>query len=185
MLDQLLACTSNRWSPGIGDPSMMGWGTVIAYLVAVALCVRATRNSATRDIKTFWGVVSILLILLAVNEQLDLQSAAMAMGKCLAWAQDWYEERRTVQLWAVIGLICFIGVAILWLLIAIRHSLASVWPALLGLCFLAGFIILRAADFHHVTALSELGFETFSLSQALELAGIAVIALNAGLAGAK
>ena len=30
-----------RWSPGIGDPTVMGWLTVVAYLAAAWLCLRA------------------------------------------------------------------------------------------------------------------------------------------------
>jgi tellurite resistance protein TehA-like permease len=33
-----------RWSPGIGDPSFMGWLTVAAYLVAAWLCWRVFRR---------------------------------------------------------------------------------------------------------------------------------------------
>src|SRR5882672_1117833 len=33
------------WSPGIGDPTVMGWLTVAAYFAASWLCVRAFRRA--------------------------------------------------------------------------------------------------------------------------------------------
>jgi hypothetical protein len=38
-----------NWSPGIGDPSLVGWLTVVAYLLAAGLCWRAFRRLGPRD----------------------------------------------------------------------------------------------------------------------------------------
>lgn len=50
-LSSLLAQTSDpaggwigAWSPGIGDPTFVGWITVLAYLVASYLCLRVFRQ---------------------------------------------------------------------------------------------------------------------------------------------
>ncbi|MDB5657901.1 MAG: isopropylmalate isomerase large subunit [Cypionkella sp.] len=37
------------------------------------------------------------MLILAVNKQLDLQSALAATGRCIAQFQGWYRARRDVQ----------------------------------------------------------------------------------------
>jgi hypothetical protein len=39
----LVTGADGRWHPGIGDPSVVGWVTVVAYVVAAALALRALR----------------------------------------------------------------------------------------------------------------------------------------------
>jgi hypothetical protein len=38
-----------RWSPGIGDPSPLGWITVVLYLVVAWLCFLSARRSRALD----------------------------------------------------------------------------------------------------------------------------------------
>ena len=35
-----------HWKPGIGDPNVMGWITLAAYVVAGALCIRAAAKTS-------------------------------------------------------------------------------------------------------------------------------------------
>ena len=35
---------ADHWRPGIGDPTFMGWLTVVAYFTAVPLCWMAGRS---------------------------------------------------------------------------------------------------------------------------------------------
>ena len=41
----LVKNADGRWVPGIGDPSLMGWLTVVAYFVTAFLCYRASRKA--------------------------------------------------------------------------------------------------------------------------------------------
>ncbi len=83
------SCALERWSPRIGDPSLMGWLTVGVYLLAglVALWVLASARfpAATRGReRLFWLFVALILFFLAINKQLDLQSYLTAVGRCVA-----------------------------------------------------------------------------------------------------
>jgi len=54
------------WSPGIGDPNVMGWITVVAYLWASYLCFavhRAWRSSVGAATKGWaWGPIALALL---------------------------------------------------------------------------------------------------------------------------
>ena len=64
------ATVNGRWTPGIGDPTILGWVTVFGYALAVVLCVRAmlkakrasTDASAFRVV-LFWGILAGITLL--------------------------------------------------------------------------------------------------------------------------
>src|SRR3954467_6988308 len=91
------------WRPGIGDPTIGGWVTVLLYFLAVWSTWRTSRFGFASTEVHFWCVISILFIGLGINKQLDLQTAMTELGRVIASYQGWYGERRTVQLWFIVG----------------------------------------------------------------------------------
>jgi hypothetical protein len=178
----LLACALRRWQPGIGDPTPGGWltawGYAIAALAALAVAARPLPRPHRRIERAFWIGAGLLLLLLAVNKQLDLQSFATAAGRCVAQAHDWYAARRTVQAAAVLALaaLCTGGGALLaWRL---RSTLARTGLALLGLTLIAAFVLIRAIGFHHVDALIGWRLGGMRSNAILELGGICLFAIG-------
>lgn len=63
---ELRAGWVGAWSPGIGDPNVMGWVTVVAYLWAAYLCFAVHRRwraaaGSTGQART-WGPVALALL---------------------------------------------------------------------------------------------------------------------------
>ncbi|MDP5308562.1 hypothetical protein [Paracoccus spongiarum] len=174
-----MGCVAGAWRPRIGDPDVTGWLTVLAYLLCLVLAVQVWRCLRGRDGRAFWGLVAGLMLVLAINKQLDLQSAMTALGRCLAQAQGWYEYRRFVQA----GFIAILGIALLAGLLvglkALRGRLRQSGVALVGLAVLCAFVAVRAVGFHHMDAL--IGQRQFGVSTnyLFENAGLLLIALNA------
>jgi hypothetical protein len=81
-----------HWSPGIGDPSAMGWVTVALYLAAAWLCFRSARSSRILDRygsharwePRLWALFVVVLLALGINKQLDLQSAFTEVMRVVA-----------------------------------------------------------------------------------------------------
>jgi hypothetical protein len=154
-MEAIFACTFERWQPGIGDAGWRGWSTVALYLAVAALAVLVARRapfpgrSRGRE-RLFWGVVAGLMLALAVNKQLDLQSALTAAGRCMAKAQGWYGARRVVQALFLTGLATGGVLVLIGLLRVLRGTWArSALPAL-GLVFVLTFVLMRAVGFHHL-----------------------------------
>ena len=183
MTEGVLGCTFETWSPGIGDPGPRGWITVAAYLAAAVLALRAGRGEAAARVRLFWFALGAGLLLLAVNKQLDLQSALTAAGRCAAKAGGWYDHRAGVQRAFVgtVGLSAVIAAAALATFM--RRHLCRLWPAILGACALLAFVAIRAAGFHHVDRLIGQGAFGVTVNLALELGGLALIAWGAARAG--
>jgi len=144
-----------NWTPGIGDPTLGGWLTVVLYLVTAAVCWRLARRLGSdgpglHSEAIVWGAIAVLFVGLGINKQLDLQSALTEIGRVLAHTQGWYEQRGTVQLLfvAAIGAICL--AATLAFLLLIRRAPAITWLAALGTILVLAFVGIRAASFHHV-----------------------------------
>jgi len=171
----MMGVSDGRWHPGIGDPSLAGWVTVAAYGLAMLVCYLSHRYSAAKSERNFWLVIAVVMALLGVNKQLDLQSWLTELGRDMALANGWYNERRFVQVMFISWLtIIALGVAV-WLGHRLGEFSKHAKLAGLGLVLLAFFVVMRASSMHHVDALLSLSFVNLRLNVALELMGIAMI----------
>lgn len=170
-----LTCAFTRWSPGLGDNHLIGWATVLVYLAAALATARAARRvgrgTTNGRERWFWWITCAILLVLAVNKQLDLQSLVTMIARCHASLNGWYDMRRSAQsafVWAVAGG----GVVMLGLLaLLLRGLLRRVWLALLGLGFVCGFVAIRAASFHQMDGLIGSTLLGLRVNWLLELTG--------------
>ena|ERR1051326_8710361 len=179
----MLAFTADdHWQPGIGDPTVIGWLTVVAYFIATVFCWKATlaAKKQKRDKEAlFWLLFTSFLLCLGINKQLDLQTWFTLFGKHLAEQEGWYGERRIFQavFIAMVTLVAVAGWIICWRLA--RKTVRHYGLALTGGMFLACFILIRAASFHYVDQMLGLKLHYFTLNSFLELGGILCVAMAA------
>lgn len=165
------------WSPGIGDPTIAGWLTVIAYFAAAALCFRTAHRLSQRNSTetTFWRLLALGLAALGVNKQLDLQSAVTELGRFLLREQGLQEHKRELQrlfIGAVLVIAGCAGAVLVWW---IRRSARATKIAAIGVCTLLTFVVVRAASFHHFDHLLGVRLLGLKLNWVLELGGISVV----------
>lgn len=173
------------WSPGMGDPTIGGWVTVALYIVVAVACHRMLRLERLRRLvlsdheKLIWRILTAGVILLGINKQLDLQSAATELARMLAHEYGWYRNRRQYQeafiaATAVMGLTALAAMAVL----AWNAPVPTLW-ACTGAMGLTVFVGIRAASFHHVDEM--LGWSTggLPLNWLLEIGSLLVIGWNA------
>ncbi|MCW1922820.1 hypothetical protein OKA05_09685 [Luteolibacter arcticus] len=167
-----------RWRPVIGDPSPMGWFTVVAYALAAFLAWRTW--SQNRDRNRVWLGVTVLMAFLCLNKQFDLQSLFTDIGREFARMFDQYENRRTFQklfIIAVLGVVAIFGPLFAW---KYRAFLAGHKLLAAGIVFLLTFIVVRAISMHHVDEfLKTSRAGGLKMNWILELTGIALIAIAA------
>lgn len=170
------------WTPGIGDPTPMGWTTVAAYLLASILSGLAARTAALRrnaGEARFWWITAAILLCLAINKELDLQSAFTAIGKHIAIQQGWYDARRQFQLVFIAGIMLAGLVAAVLMLRVSRKNSAGIRLALTGLAFIGAFVVIRATSFHHIDEWLGTGPLQLRWNWILELGGITVVLAGA------
>jgi hypothetical protein len=178
-----------------------GWIIVACYGVAAALCVWALRVAHAgarraaayggqerrasvrvrpyRASMLFWLLVAGLFVFLAFNKQVDLQTWLTDLGRRVAEAQGWYDQRRAVQT-AFVCAVMGTGMTALGVLLYFtrdllpRHVLAFVGVVILG-CFL----FTRASSFHDIDEVLSQSVLGIKLRWPLELAGIVCVAVSA------
>jgi hypothetical protein len=153
-----------NWSPGIGDPTVGGWVTVVLYFLA-----------AVSTWKTAWRAISILFVALGINKQLDLQTALTEFGRVVADYQGGYNERQIVQVWFTMGVaVASILIACVLLTFA-RKSPAPTWLALVGTTTVLAFVLIRAASFHHIDRFIGETILELRWNWVLEMGGISTV----------
>lgn len=177
-------CVSQRWQPVIGDPTWEGWATVLIYLMAAVLAWRVARGcgfppATRRRERIFWMMTALIMAALAINKQLDLQSAITAAGRCLAVAQGWYGQRQLLQLGFLVAVAGLAAVFLAGLVLLLRGSGRRSAPAVLGLVFVCLFVLMRAASFHHLDRLLGLPVSGLRINTLLEWTGPLLISLGA------
>ncbi len=177
---------SVRWELKTGDPTLLGWVTVVAYLLAAGLCARVAWRAGElfpKPVKVhrlIWTLLALGALFLGVNKQLDLQTWMTNVLRSLAYEQGWYEQRDGLQSLFIfafaLGALGLIA-ALAWLL---RRTWRRYWLLLLGILFLARFIMVRAAGFFGVR-LPELSRFTggIRINGILEILGAVCIAAAA------
>jgi hypothetical protein len=165
-----------RWHPGIGDPTLIGWFTVLAYGLAALLCYGSGKRFANTPKGRFWWGLALVMLALGINKQLDLQSWFTELGRDLALQYGWYGQRRLVQILFIATLL--VSAILAWLFLLKQWSNWDKYSrnATYGLVLLIVFVIARATSFHHVDILLGLNLGGLSINGILELSGIGTIA---------
>jgi hypothetical protein len=174
--------SSFDWSPGIGDPTFVGWSTVVLYFVASVSSWRTggkveLNGSDSIAEPRAWRFISIFFLFFGLNKQLDLQTAMTEFGRALARYQGWYEERQSIQVAfiSLVAVVCLIMT--LTMLIWMRRAPKSTWLALAGATLVLGYVLIRASSFHHIDRF--IGETIFGLrwNWVIEIGGISLVLL--------
>ncbi|MDO8989013.1 MAG: hypothetical protein Q7U91_05205 [Sideroxyarcus sp.] len=176
-----------QWSPGIGDPTIVGWLTVALYAVAAMMCWRAALEckrprlkKTTRPLESaLWWFLSIVLWFLCINKQLDLQTAITETARMLSHRDGWYGERQVYQQ-MFIKVLVLGGASCACLLLFITWKMSrAIKLAMFGLCLLGVFIVIRASSFHHFDVFIGSSVLGIRWNWILEISGIGIVSLAA------
>ncbi len=171
------------WYPTIGDPTFMGWFTVVAYFITACFSFRVFSigkfGRVPEKQKRLWLLITLLLFLLCINKQLDLQTFFTTTAKYYFLKYDIYSDRRLFQELFIltifmIGIFTCVGLFLEYQKVIKNHYLA-----IFGLVFLVVFILIRASSFHGVDIFIQMNFLGLRMNWILELTGIFLILWNA------
>jgi hypothetical protein len=176
-----------NWSPGIGDPTFVGWLTVGFYVWAAWLCCQVLRLehdlklALSPEEKLYWPMLVVGLVLLGINKQLDLQTALTEIGRIIAVYQGWYERRREIQA-EIVGLIVLLAFLMCLLLALLTRRVPMVTRVtLVGSVLLLAFVVVRAVSFHHVDEFIHYRVAGMRMNWIMEIGGLLVIGIGARL----
>ncbi len=175
----MIGCLGGEWTPAFGDRGVLAWITVLAYLACAALALAVWRGMDQRALRRFWGAMAIVMLFLAVNKQLDLQTALNQTGRCISMAQGWHDYRRYAQLLFIILAVAAVVLVFKRSRQMMRGHLQTHLLALAGLALVCGYVLIRASSLNAVDAIGRRSILGVSVNFLLENAGLVLIALNA------
>jgi uncharacterized membrane protein len=187
------AAVLGDWTFAFHDSTGLDWAITLGYLGVAGLCFygwwkhRRDAVDGKADVRGFWLVVGIVMVLLGVNKQLNFQTLLTDLGRDAAAQQGWYERRRTAQKLFVIAFTLVGAAAVGALGWWVRRAWRKYLLALVGLCFAGIYAVVRAASFHHVLTQREGARHHPIAQEILEMAAIALIGVAAwrGLRGGR
>lgn len=176
----------------LNDPTMIGWLTTGMYVAAATLCGIAARWPARkplrgavshrtdrRRIAAFWWILAAALLLLAINKQLDAQTALTNTLRDMAERGGWYGKRR---MWQFIFIVVAAG-ALIGAVWGVHRLLGRHWRehrlALVGVVLVAGFLLLRIVDIERLGEMTNLPLSANRGRTVVEWAGLACIGAGA------
>ena len=171
----------HEWSVGIGDPTFLGWFICISYFVAFWICWnKALQAKRINDNYPFWLGLTIFLLFLGINKQLDLQSLFIQTIRNLSIQHGWYEQRKLVQIAFVVLTSFGVLVSLISLRIFFEDSWRNYKVAWFGIILLCTFILLRMALLDGVNVFLHQGnIVTIAIDTILEMGGIVIIIVGA------
>lgn len=154
-LEMLFADTV--WRPGIGDPTVAGWITVVLYFSASIALFRCAAWLPAGRLRLYRRAAATLLLFLGLNKQLDLQTLFLQLAKAHACGHGWYDQRRPLQHLFIAAVAC----CALLFAIALAKQAAGArrpdrWLAA-GLIGLVAFVLVRALSLHGLDRLLGIG----------------------------
>ncbi len=180
------AISKVEWSFESHDP-VWAWLIVAMYAVAAILCLRAlfmSQRSLFPEVikkksKVFWAVLFAIMLFLACNKQLDIQTYITAVGREVANTQGWYDQRRFVQkeFIIVLGLVAFLF--LFYLAYIVYYLPTGNKISMIGALCTFTFIGMRAASFHHLDHFVARTFLGVKLHILVEICGGSIVSLGA------
>jgi hypothetical protein len=175
------------------DSTFLGWLATGMYVAATVLCACAIEpppaaasaqvsrapHSVSRGVRAFWLLLTIALGLLAINKQLDLQTALTDLLRGDAERGGWYSHRRKWQIIFVMAAALLAGGAAWTAVRLLGRQWRSHRLVLAGIAALAAYLMLRVVDIERVGEMTGLPLSAHRLRDALEWAGLLMIAVAA------
>lgn len=167
------------WINKKGDPSVMGWLITFYYLfvfiLSFYLIKKITPYIKNKKYLWFWYVVTILIILLGINKQLDVQMLFADYARLYAKMSGIFENRKPFQ-HKIISLLAAIGISIFFILIYnFWHAPKTTWFALIGFSILFTFPLIRLVSLHSIESLLYVSVLSIRVVDILEIIGISIV----------
>ena len=169
----------------LNDLKYTDWLSAIAYLIPALMSVIYTIRitdivlpNETFYHKILWWSVTVILVLLSIYRLFDFQLFIADVGRRLALAENWYEQRFIFQLLFVVFIIV-IGIIVLSLL---ESEMANLWRyywlTICGVVYLTCFTIINTLSYHPIDILFNHYVIGIRISWMLEVAGIFIVVIS-------
>ena len=168
----------SEWLSRSGDTTFWSWVITLLYAIAMVVAIYYVvkiKGKESSDKRFLWICISIFLVGMGINKQLDLQILLTMAGSFIAEHQGWYEYRRLIQKIFTIGFLICLSAAGGVILFRIRRIIRQSIMELSGVAILVFFAVIRAGSINHLNKAIVFEQRKVSHIHGLEFLGLAVI----------
>jgi hypothetical protein len=155
-----------QWQPGFHDPTLIGWATTAAYLLAAILSLHIRTRPDSAQHKLTWSGLTFLLLFFTLNKQLDLQTWMRFAGRDFTQEHALYQNKNLIRLSFMLLLLFGAGSFTLLFRKRILSFLKRLPMIAVGLVL---YILIRGLDFPHLELLPD------QWQWTIEVGGLALI----------
>ncbi|MCA9296528.1 MAG: hypothetical protein KC983_08420 [Phycisphaerales bacterium] len=170
------------WTPGIGDPTITGWLSVVGYYLIALLCVaivHAIRRTGSRRQVAAWMMLAGTFMLLGLIKQFDLLSAVTAFLRDQAKRTGHYADRHEWSGMVMLGIAIIVAGGLAWSMHRLRPRTRAQRGIALGTSMLILFIVTRSASIHTIDHLLRATIGSLRLNAWIEFSLLFTIAAGA------
>lgn len=164
-------CGIDSWMGIWGDPLLSGTIFMVSYGVTALLIFRAAREAEARE-RRYWRFCGFLFSFQFLNTNLDLHALVWTTGRCLAHAQGWYETRREIQVFILIGLSVLVALILLIVLFVFFRNIFRNILLTLGVVIALGFTLVKGINYHGFEQFYNRQLGPFRIADFIEYSGI-------------
>lgn len=168
----------DRWLSRSGDTTFWSWMITALYVLVIILAFRYLKKiRSDRDYHMLWLAISIFLLAMGINKQLDIQTLFLMSGRYTFFKLGLWRYGRTAI--KILALLIFGGTAfaILWVFIRTRPVLHRAKSAVAGVLILIFFALIRAGSMLGIRDILIIQYIIWHI-HALELLGLLLILLS-------
>ncbi|MEM9138198.1 MAG: hypothetical protein AAGB15_00080 [Pseudomonadota bacterium] len=172
-------CGVDDWAGIMGDPLISGTVSMLGYGVTGWLILRVAAACMGRE-RWLWGMCGAFFLFQVANTHLDLHALIWTVGRCLAHAQGWYQDRREVQAIVIAAIALTGGMILLITVIVFWRNILGNLLLVLGTAIALMFTVIKGVSLHGLAAYYDGQHGPFRTADLIEYSGI-VLALLAAL----
>lgn len=159
------------------ESTSAGW-LLAGLILATVRVIQRARSAGNSSIQKAWIWLSIILLILALDKQIDLIDPVLNWFKGLSKEQGWYAYRRFIVYTGFVGgLVAAIWLAIVCRALLLKHSVVTGLIGVGGI-FLCSVLFFRVATFHYVQPGSGFHFGCPRTNWIFETAGLGLILIG-------
>lgn len=166
------------WLSRSGDTTFWSWVITALYAVTMVVAMYYVKKIPAAKAERFlWKWITVFLVVMGINKQLDLQILVMMAGNFVGNHLGFIGYRREIQ--KALALIIFTGVSISGVVILLRARAVLRQSAveLAGVATLAFFALVRVGTITHLHKAAAFEYQKGVHIHGIELLGLLVILL--------
>lgn len=167
------------WLSKSGDHTFWSWVITFMYILVIIMSIYYTgKIRGEKEKHFFWVCISVFILAMGINKQLDFQILLTMIGKSIAWDLNILDFSRLIWKTLAVGIFVSVVISGIFILYKSRKILRSEKLSLGGVTIMLLFTLIRVGSISHIRLAMFVQYYLISKIHAVELLGLLLICLS-------